>query len=141
MRPSSSASMHGRAILSRAEDVFAATATVAPIPVGADGPVFSAPWEAQAFAMTLRLHENGLFTWSEWAQALSASIRRAQDAGDPDRGSTYYAHWLAALEDIVATKGISDYGELEERRSAFDRAARATPHGEPIILENDPLRA
>jgi nitrile hydratase accessory protein len=125
--------------LSRAEEVFSAAASVAPIPVCADGPVFSAPWEAQAFAMTLQLHEKGLFTWSEWAQALAGAIRRAQDAGDPDDGSTYYAHWLAALEDIFATKGLSDPRELEERRAALDRAARATPHGEPILLENDPL--
>lgn len=140
MRLSSSASMRGRAILNRADDVFAAAADVAPIPVCADGPVFSAPWEAQAFAMTLRLHERGLFTWSEWADALAAAIRRAQAAGDPDEGSTYYAHWLTALETIVAGRGVTSSAILEERRLAFDRAAKATPHGEPVLLENDPLR-
>ena len=140
MRPSLSASMHGRAILSRPDDVFAAAAEVAPIPVCADGPVFSAPWEAQAFAMTLRLHERGVFTWSEWADALASAIKRAQAAGDHDDGSTYYAHWLAALETIVAEKGVTDPVALEGRRAAFDRAAHATPHGEPVLLENDPLR-
>lgn len=139
MRPSSSASTHGRAILSRPEDVFAAAAEVAPIPVCADGPVFSAPWEAQAFAMTLRLHERGVFTWSEWADALASAIKRAQAAGDPDDGSTYYAHWLAALEAISAGKGVTSIDALEARRAAFDRAAKATPHGEPVLLENDPL--
>ncbi|TVR07475.1 MAG: nitrile hydratase accessory protein [Salinarimonadaceae bacterium] len=121
------------------DDVFAAAAKVAPIPVGADGPVFSSPWEAQAFAMTLRLHERGLFTWREWAQALAEAIRKAQAAGDADDGSTYYAHWLAALETLVAEKGLAPADALAERRAALERAARATPHGQPILLENDPL--
>jgi nitrile hydratase accessory protein len=116
-------------------------AEVAPIPRGQDGaPVFREPWEAQAFAMTLTLYERGLFTWSEWAQALSGEIRRAQAAGDCDDGSTYYRHWLAAIERIVDEKGIATEASLADRRSAWDRAAQATPHGEPILLENDPLR-
>jgi nitrile hydratase accessory protein len=123
----------------RHEDVFSAAASVAPIPVCADGPVFSAPWEAHAFAMTLRLHERGVFTWSEWAEALADAIKQAQSRGDPDDGSTYYAHWLAALETIIAEKGVTDAAALEGRRAAFDRAAKATPHGEPVLLENDPL--
>ena len=77
------------------------------VPRDADGPVFREPWEAQAFAMTLALHERGLFTWPEWAAALAAEIKRAQGAGDPDTGETYYAHWLAALENIVADKGVT----------------------------------
>jgi nitrile hydratase accessory protein len=121
------------------EDVIAAAAAVAPIPVCADGPVFSAPWEAHAFAMTLRLHERGVFTWSEWADALAEAIRRAQGRGDPDDGSTYYTHWLAALEAIIAEKGLTDAVALDDRRAAFDRAAKATPHGEPVLLQNDPL--
>ncbi len=126
--------------MSRPDDIYAAVAEIAPIPVCADGPVFSQPWEAHAFAMTLRLHEEGLFTWAEWAQALSGAIRAAQEAGDPDDGSTYYLHWLTALEGLVAEKGVVGADTLEDRRAAFDRAARATPHGQPILLENDPLR-
>lgn len=125
--------------MSRPDNVFAAAAQVAPIPACADGPVFSAPWEAQAFAMTLRLHERGVFAWSEWADALAAAIKRAQAAGDHDDGSTYYLHWLAALEAIVAEKGVTDPAALEDRRAAFSRAAHATPHGEPVLLQNDPL--
>ncbi len=116
-----------------------AAASVAPIPRGEDGaPVFRAPWEAQAFAMTLALYERGLFTWPEWAAALAAEIKRAQAAGDPDDGSTYYLHWLSALERLAGEKGVASERELVERQAAWDRAARATPHGRPILLENDP---
>ncbi len=98
------------------------------------GPVFHAPWEAAAFAMTLALHERGLFTWNEWADHLHQAIRDAQAAGDPDRGDTYYVHWLTALERIVAAKGCVTSEVLLERRHAWDEAARRTPHGRPIEL-------
>ena len=71
-----------------------------------DGPIFREPWEAQAFAMTLLLHEKGLFTWQEWTQALSDRIAAASETGEPDTGETYYLHWLAALEALVAEKGL-----------------------------------
>jgi nitrile hydratase accessory protein len=99
-----------------------------------DEPVFAAPWQAQAFAMTVRLHEQGCFTWTEWAECLSAEITAAQARGDPDRGDTYYDHWLAALEKMVAAKGLIPPADLAARRDAWDAAARATPHGEPIVL-------
>jgi nitrile hydratase accessory protein len=127
--------------LSLPEALSAAAAAVAPIPRGHDGaPVFSAPWEAQALALTLALHEHGLFTWTEWAAALAAEIKRAQEAGDADDGTTYYRHWLAAIERLAAEKGVTSAAALAERRDAWDRAAHATPHGRPILLENDPLR-
>jgi nitrile hydratase accessory protein len=100
----------------------------------AGAPVFAAPWEAQAFAMTVRLHEAGYFTWTEWAERLAREIKRAQAAGDPDRGDTYYHHWLAALEGLVADKGLVSLGELSQRKTEWDAAARATPHGQPIEL-------
>ena len=99
-----------------------------------DAPVFREPWEAQAFAMTLALHERGLFTWPEWADALAAHIRAAQATGDADTGDTYYHHWLAALEALVATKGASSASELAHWREAWDHAAERTPHGQPIVL-------
>ena len=99
------------------------------------GPVFREPWEAQAFAMTLALHERGLFTWNEWAQALAREIAAAQAAGDPDRGDTYYRHWLAALEKLVAAKGVSSIEELIRYQQAWDHAADRTPHGQPIELQ------
>jgi nitrile hydratase accessory protein len=90
--------------------------------------------------MTLALYERGLFTWPEWAGALSAVIKRGQAAGDCDDGSTYYQHWLSAVEQLVSDKGIVTEQALAKRRDAWDRAAHATPHGQPILLENDPLR-
>jgi nitrile hydratase accessory protein len=109
------------------------------IPRDANGPVFREPWEAQAFAMAVALHERGAFTWTEWAAALAGEIKTAQAAGDPDTGETYYRHWLAALETLVAAKALASVSELASRRDQWDRAARATPHGQPIDLANDPL--
>ena len=97
-------------------------------------PVFREPWEAQAFAMTLALHQRGLFSWSEWAEALAAQIRNAQAAGDADLGDTYYRHWLLALEALVAARGASSPEELSSYRSAWAHAADRTPHGKPIDL-------
>src|SRR6202035_47990 len=84
-----------------------ATQDVPGIPRDAEGPVFREPWEAQAFAMALALHERGLFTWPEWAATLAGEIKRAQAAGDPDTGETYYRHWLNALERLVARSGVA----------------------------------
>jgi nitrile hydratase accessory protein len=105
------------------------------VPRDVDGPVFKEPWEAQAFAIALALHERGVFTWPEWAATLGAEIKRAQAAGDPDTGETYYRHWLAALERLVAEKGVTDAGALARYRDAWDHAADRTPHGEPIELK------
>jgi nitrile hydratase accessory protein len=97
-------------------------------------PVFREPWEAQAFAMAVRLYEAGHFTWTEWAAALAEQIRQAQQAGDPDLGDTYYRHWLAALERLVAAKGLVSAEELVRRKTEWAEAARTTPHGKPIEL-------
>ncbi|MBO9514286.1 MAG: nitrile hydratase accessory protein [Variovorax sp.] len=98
-------------------------------------PVFREPWEAHAFAMAVTLHQRGLFTWPEWADALARQIAAAQAAGDANRGDTYYRHWLAALESLVAAKGASSAAELAHYRDAWDRAADRTPHGQPIELQ------
>ena len=98
------------------------------------GPCFRAPWEAQAFAMAVKLHERGAFTWSEWAGALAAELAAAAARGEADDGSHYYEHWLAALEKLVAAKRIVSRDELDRRAGEWDQAARATPHGKPIEL-------
>jgi len=98
------------------------------------GPVFREPWEAQAFAMTLTLHTRGVFEWREWAEVLAAELAAAAARGEPDDGTHYYEHWLAALETLVARKKLIAEDELEHRVDEWDAAARATPHGKPIEL-------
>lgn len=114
-----------------------AAISVPGVPRDQDGPVFREPWEAHAFAMTLALHERGLFTWNEWAETLGREIKRAQAAGDPDTGETYYRHWLAALETIIAEKGVAAPDMQARYRHAWDHACDRTPHGEPIELRPD----
>lgn len=99
------------------------------------GPVFAAPWEAQAFAMTLELHRKGLFTWREWADALANEIAAATQRKEWDDGSHYYARWLSALEKLVVEKNVVRTAELEQRVMDWDKAAKATPHGKPILLK------
>jgi len=111
-----------------------ATEAVPGIPRDASGPVFRAPWEAHAFAMALALHEKGLFPWSEWSAMLGEEIKKAQAAGDPDTGETYYHHWLATLERMVAEKGATSAQSLAEHFQAWERAMHRTPHGKPIEL-------
>lgn len=105
-------------------------------PWGNEGPIFNEPWEAQAFAIVLKLHEAGHFTWNEWAAQLSAAIKQAQADGDPDLGDTYYRHWLSALERIVADKDLLPTAELAPRKEAWAEAYRNTPHGQPVKLDH-----
>ena len=107
------------------------------IPGDSEGPAFREPWEAQAFAIALALHARGVFTWPEWAATLGAEIKRAQAAGDPDTGETYYRHWLSTLERLVSEKGVADATTLARYRDAWDHAADRTPHGAPIELRPD----
>jgi nitrile hydratase accessory protein len=110
------------------------------MPRDENGPVFREPWEAQAFAMTLALQERGLFTWVEWSATLGDEIKRAQSAGDPDTGETYYRHWTAALERLIAEKGVANRETLHRYRDAWDHAADRTPHGQPIELQPEDFR-
>jgi nitrile hydratase accessory protein len=116
------------------------TAAVPGIPRGEEGPIFREPWEAQAFAMALALHGRGVFGWNEWATMLGEEIRKAQAAGDPDTGATYYRHWLATLERMVAEKGLTTTEALSRTYDAWDRAADRTPHGTPIELRPEDFR-
>jgi len=100
------------------------------------GPVFAEPWQAQAFAMAVRLSEQGHFTWKEWAAALADELKAAAGRGEPDDGSRYYEYWLATLERLVTAKGLTDPAALLARKEAWAEAYRHTPHGKPIELSN-----
>lgn len=101
------------------------------LPRDAEGPVFAEPWQAQAFVMAVLLHEQGLFTWPEWAATLGDEIARAPASRD---GSDYYLRWLAALERLVVARGVASAHSLAALAAAWRAAAAATPHGRPIVL-------
>jgi nitrile hydratase accessory protein len=109
-------------------------AALPPLPRDNGGAVFAEPWQAQAFALAVKLSEQGHFTWSEWAETLGAELKAAADRGEPDDGSRYYQHWLAALERLVMAKGLTDRAALETRKEAWAEAYRHTPHGKPVEL-------
>ena len=100
-----------------------------------DGPVFKEPWEAQAFALTVELSRQGLFSWPEWTETFAGEIKAAQKAGDPDLGDTYYQHWVRALEKLITSKGDVDGGTVADRTEMWRKAYLNTPHGKPIHLE------
>jgi len=104
------------------------------LPRDEGGPVFAEPWQAQAFALAVRLSAQGHFTWKEWAATLADELKAAADRGEPDDGSHYYEHWLTALERMVTSKHLSDAAELLTRRNDWVDAYRHTPHGKPVQL-------
>lgn len=108
------------------------------VPRDGDEPVFAEPWQAQAFALAVKLSEQGHFTWKEWAATLADEIKQYASTGEPDDGSLYYHHWLAALERLVAAKGLSSPRSLLIRKEAWADAYRHTPHGKPVTLELAP---
>ena len=105
-----------------------------PAPNAIEDRVFDAPWEAQAFAMTLALHERGAFSWNEWSEVLAGVIAEPRKRGEDDTGNHYYRHWLLALERIAVRKGLVDDATLERRRQQWEEAAHSPPHGQPIEL-------
>jgi nitrile hydratase accessory protein len=109
-------------------------ASLPSLPRDEGGPVFAEPWQAQAFALAVRLSAQGHFTWKEWAAALADELKAAADRGEPDDGSRYYEHWLAALERLVTSKNLSNPAEMDARKEAWADAYRHTPHGKPVEL-------
>lgn len=107
------------------------------LPRDEGSPVFAEPWQAQAFALAVRLSAEGHFTWKEWAAALAEELKAAADRGEPDDGTRYYEHWLATLERLVTAKGLTDAAALAERKEAWADAYRHTPHGKPVVLRKD----
>ena len=106
------------------------------LPRDEGGPVFAEPWQAQAFALAVKLSEQGHFTWKEWAAGLAEELQAAARRGEPDDGTRYYEHWLTALERLVTAKGLTDQTALLTRKEAWAEAYRATPHGTPIELQS-----
>ena len=100
--------------------------------------MFAEPWQAQAFALAVKLSEQGHFTWKEWAEALAAELKQAEERGEPDDGTRYYEHWLTALEKLVTGKGLTDRATLLDRKEAWADAYRHTPHGQPVTLKTGP---
>jgi nitrile hydratase accessory protein len=97
--------------------------------------VFAEPWQAHAFALAVKLSEQGHFTWKEWTAELASELNAAADRGEPDDGSHYYEHWLSALERLVTAKGLTDKHALDQRKEAWADAYRRTPHGKPVELD------
>jgi nitrile hydratase accessory protein len=112
-------------------------ASLPSLPHDEGGPLFAEPWQAQAFALAVRLSEQGYFTWKEWASALADELKSAADRGEPDDGTRYYEHWLAALESLVTSKDLTDRAALLARKEAWADAYRQTPHGQPVVLTHD----
>ena len=104
------------------------------IPRDEGGPVFAEPWQAQAFALAVKLSEAGHFTWKEWAAALADELKAAEARGEPDDGTHYYEHWVATLERLVTAKGLTNESALRERKDEWADAYRHTPHGKPVEL-------
>lgn len=122
-------------ILSQPEQLPPERLTALPrLPRDDGGPVFAEPWQAQAFALAVKLCDSGYFSWKEWADALAAELKAAADRGEPDDGSRYYEHWLMTLERLVTAKGLTDSAALLSRKEAWADAYRHTPHGKPIEL-------
>ncbi len=109
-------------------------ASLPSLPRDDGGPVFAEPWQAQVFALAVRLSSQGHFTWTEWAAALAEQLKAAADRGEPDDGSRYYEHWLAALEQLVTAKELTEPTALDERKKAWIDAYHQTPHGHPVEL-------
>lgn len=97
-------------------------------------PVFREPWEAQVFALVTALIEQGALSSSEWSQTLGSAIKSAQQQGDPDTGDTYYQHWIAALEMVLAEKELASAEEIKSLIEAWRKAYLTTPHGQPVEL-------
>jgi nitrile hydratase accessory protein len=111
------------------------------LPRDEGGPVFAEPWQAHAFALAVKLSDAGFFSWSEWAQALGTEFAAASARGEPDDGSRYYHHWLAALERLLAVKNILGPATLLARKEAWAAAYRRTQHGQRVTLDLPPRQA
>ena len=97
-------------------------------------PAFQEPWHAQVFALTVHVHETGHFTWTEWAAAFSATLKRHGADKDLNGGDDYFAAWLETLESFLRDLGMADSAQIETMRAAWETAYLTTPHGDPVKL-------
>jgi nitrile hydratase accessory protein len=100
----------------------------------AEAPAFREPWQAKAFALVVLLHREGHFAWNDWVQTLAREIAAAPQRVGEDAEQAYHRQVLAALELIVARRGIATPAALQVRAEAWRRAYLNTPHGHPVEL-------
>ena len=100
-----------------------------------DAPVpespFTEPWQARVFALTVAMNEAGHFDWPDWAAVFGRHLKGTRN-GDAD----YWQAWAEALEEMLARHGVAEGGEVAALAERWQAAAHATPHGQPIVLEN-----
>jgi nitrile hydratase accessory protein len=101
---------------------------------------FDAPWQAQAFALVVRLSATGHFSWNEWVCVFSQEVARSPTRAGESENDTYYRQWLDALERIAVEKGLLAPGDAQERASAWRAAYVNTPHGQPVELAHATCR-
>ncbi len=108
-------------------------------PTADDTPVFTEPWQARAFAVVVKLCQDGHYEWGEFQRRLIDEIGAADAVGDATTG--YYEHWLAACERLLIERGLTAPGDLAERK-ATAAASRPPPTkavANPVAI--DPARS
>lgn len=100
----------------------------------APDPVFTEPWHAQVFALTVHLNEAGHFNWSDWAIRFGATLKRHGVHKELDGGDDYFMAWLETLEHFLASMRMADAQDLASVKAAWESAYLSTPHGKPVSL-------
>lgn len=106
------------------------------VEISAPEPVFGEPWHAQVFALTVHMNEAGRFSWGDWVQRFSATLRRHGLDRDLDGGEDYFRAWLETLESYLAEEGAVAPEEQQAMRSRWEAAYLATPHGAVVRLQD-----
>lgn len=95
---------------------------------------FDEPWQAQLFALTIAMSEAGHFAWTDWTEALGATLENLGAARPLDGGADYYAAWLATLERLLDQRGLAARADAKSMKLAWETAYLTTPHGQPVRL-------
>jgi nitrile hydratase accessory protein len=110
------------------------TAEVGPLARHDGGPAFEEAWQVEILALAFALCEKGVFSRTEWSEALGSALRQAASQGAPDDQGTYYRAALAALEELLERDGRIGPKATDDRTEQWRRAYAATPHGQPVEL-------